>query len=265
MAYERFPIKGAGRDLKGGLAFSATQKQKKKVSVKIKIPFLPYLRGLFYLAILLAIIYFVFFGSIFRIKNVEINGVKSTEISDYLNRELVGRNIILFSPGRFLKTLSSKYPIVEEAKIIRGLPSTVKIDLSERKQLLVWCSVKCFEIDTRGFAYQEISTPSDKLYVNDKANIDNKVGDQVVSQRFIDFYLKAAEELDKLGLKPSQSYVQDTTFKLVFKTQDGWEAIFDTSESLANQIDALRQVLEKNRSDIKEYVDLRVEGVAYIK
>jgi hypothetical protein len=39
----------------------------------------------------------------------------------------------------------------------------------------------------------------------------------------------------------------------------------DSSASLKNQISALKQVIEKNRPDIKEYVDVRVEGFVYIK
>ena len=171
----------------------------------------------------------------------------------------------MFSPGKYLRNLSTEYPIIEEAKIVRGLPSTIKIDVAERKQLLVWCSNKCFEVDTRGFAYQEIPMPTDKLFLSDRSNIESKTGQQLVSERFIDFYLKSIDEMDKLGLKISESYIEDTTFKLIFKTSDGWNAIFDTSESLTNQIDALRQVLDKNRSDVKEYVDLRVAGVVYIK
>ena len=48
-------------------------------------------------------------------------------------------------------------------------------------------------------------------------------------------------------------------------TVEGWQAILDSSSSLQNQISALAQVVKNNRADLKEYVDVRVEGVAYIK
>jgi len=265
MVYERFAIRGSKGELRRREVFSPTEKPRKKFSVKIKIPFVSYIKTFFYIVILIALLYFITMSSVFRIKQIESNNIKSTEISDYINKRLLGKNIILFFPGRFLNDLTEKYPIIEEAEIVRGLPNTIKITVKERKQLLVWCADKCFELDTRGQAYQEISRPSDKMVLNDRSSISGKIGDQLVPERFIDFYLKVIDELEKMNLQISDSYIQDTTFKLVLKTSEGWEIIFDTSGSLNNQIDALKQIIEKNRPDIKEYVDLRVEGVGYIK
>jgi len=56
-----------------------------------------------------------------------------------------------------------------------------------------------------------------------------------------------------------------STFKITFTTDKKWNIITDSSYSLKNQISALEQVLKNNRADIHEYVDVRVEGVAYIK
>lgn len=265
MVHEHDQSKKLRGDLRKREIFSATEKPSRRIKIRIKVPFLSHLKVFFYIVILLAIFYFLIFSQIFKIKNVEIDGVKSIEISDYINRSLLDKNIILFSPGSFLDNLSKNYPIVQEARIVRGLPSTVRVAVEERKQLLVWCTSKCFDIDTHGFAYQEIQRPADQIVLTDKSNIGIKVGDQVASERFIDFYLKAIDELEGIGLKAGESYIEDTTFKLTFKTSEGWNVIFDTSESLATQVDALKQVLEKNRSDIKEYVDVRVEGAAYIK
>lgn len=265
MVFERKKTGGAILDYRKREIFSSTQRPKRKIRISFRIPFLPYIKTAFYVCILLAVFYFLVFSQVFSIKNVEIEGAKSVEMSDYINKNLLGKNIIVLAPGKFLSSLTEEYPIIEEANIVRGLPSTVRVSVTERKQLLIWCSLKCFEIDTKGVAYQETERPKDKIFLTDKSNIEISSGQQVASENFIDFYLKAADQLDQMELNPTESYIEDTTFKLIFKTKDGWNVIFDTSESLDNQIEALKQVLEKNRSDIKEYVDVRVEGVAYIK
>jgi len=257
---EKFPTKAAARRPE---IVSRTEKSVRKLN--IFGPVLGILRTVFYLAILAAVIYLIFFSSIFKIKNVEISGVKSSEISDYLEKSLTGKNIILFLPGKYLGGLTTQFPIVQQVRIVRGLPNSVKVYVEERRQQLVWCSDKCFEIDNNGLAYQEIARPQNLVVVVDQDNLELKVGDRVISQDFIYFFLHAVDEIEKLGLKVSEADIKDTTFRLSFKTTEGWDIIFDTSASLENQVSALKQTVLNNRSDIHEYVDLRVEGVAYIK
>ena len=223
------------------------------------------LKFLFYLLVLIVIIYGIFFSSFFKITKVEVIGIRSVEISDYIYMSLKGGNILFLMPGKYLKDLSKKFPVLQEAKIVRGLPSTVKIIASERKQVLVWCSMTCVEIDSYGFAYQEVLRPTDKVVLDDKTGVPVKVGDRVVSTQFINFYLGTLEELDKMGVKIVEARIDETTFKVNFKTTENWEIVLDSSESLKNQMSALKQVLETNRADIKEYIDVRVPGTVYVK
>lgn len=223
------------------------------------------LRSIFYLALFLAGIYLIFISNVFKITNVEIDGIKSVEISDYAKRTLYGQNIFLIRPGTYLDDLSAKFPILEQAGIVRGLPSTIKITAKERKQVMVWCSLNCYEVDNRGYVYQEVPRPLDLVVLLDGKNLPVKIGDQVTSPDVISFYLTAIDRIEELGLKVAEAGVDETTFKISFKTSENWSIIMDTSASLKNQISALSQTLEKTRADIHEYVDLRVEGLVYIK
>jgi len=225
-----------------------------------------FLKSLFYLLFFAAIFYFIFFSGFFKIREVEVEGVKSEDVAGYLHRSLIGKNILLLRTGEYLRTLTAKFPILEEVRIERGLPSTVRVIVSERKQVLVWCSRdNCWEVDNSGYAYQEIPRPTDKIVLNDESGMPIKSGDKIASVQFIRFFMQAIDEIEKLGIKIDEAKIQETTFKVNFKTSEGWEIILDSSASLKNQISALKQVLEKNRSDIHEYVDLRVEGTAYLK
>lgn len=223
------------------------------------------LKTIVYLVVFIAVIYTVFFSDYFRIKYIEPNGIKSPEISDYLNQSLKGKNILFFSPGYYVKSLAKKFPILREARIVRGLPNTIKIVASERKQVLTWCSIDCYNIDNYGYAYEKVEKPSDRIVLNDLSTIKINQNDQLASAEFIDMYLSYLEEFDQLGVKIEESEILDTTFSVNFITQEGWKIKIDTNQDLKNQTYALRQVLEKNKSDIKEYVDLRVPAVAYIK
>lgn len=239
---------------------AATKKQKIRRTLNLKP-----LKYAAYLIVTGVIVYEIFFSPLFKIKNIEISGIKSVEISDYVNISLKGRNILFLMTGRYLRELSQKFPILQEARIIRGLPSTVKLIASERKQVLVWCANICVEIDSHGFAYQQVPRPTDKVVLDDKTGTPLKIADRIVSTQFIEFYLGALEQLDAIGVKIASAHMDETTFKINLKTADGWEIILDSSESLKNQISAVKQTLDTNRADIHEYIDVRVHGTVYIK
>lgn len=223
------------------------------------------LKTFFYIALLGVVVYFACFSSMFRIKKIETEGIKSIEISDYLNQSLLGKNIIFFLPGSYLSGLSQRFPILEQARIVRGLPSTLRIVVSERNQILVWCTDVCFNTDSKGYAYQQVQRPTNQAFINDSSGFKVEQGTQVASPVFIDFFLSAVDKMNQMGLKISEAKIEQTTFKVSFQTADKFLVVLDSSGSLEKQISALQQVLDKNRADIKEYVDLRVEGAAYIK
>jgi len=227
--------------------------------------FFSVLRSLFYLGLIASAVYGIFFSGFFGVKKVEIEGVKSVEIADHINRTLLGKNILFLMPKAYLNDLAKKFPILEEASIVRGLPSTVKITIAEKRQVLIWCTDRCFEVDNNGYAYEEIPRPTDRIVISDKAGAKYEQGNKIVTSEFITFFLEAISKIEENGLKVSEVEVSETTFKLAFITSEGWKIILDPTESLSNQIFALKQVLEKNRPDIHEYVDLRVKGLAYIK
>jgi len=253
---------GTSRFAKRPEIISRTQEQKKK---KFSINFRP-LKNFLYLVVIIFVFYVVFFSSYFKIKSIEIDGVKSVEISDYLHRTLVGKNIVLFQTGSYLRDLVKEFPVLAEANIVRGLPNTIKVNVSERDQVLIWCNAAgCFNIDTYGYAYEKVEKPTDKVVLIDDGNVEVKDGARVTTPQFIAFFLDAIKQLDASGIKVKEARISETTFKVAFVTQDGWQAIFDSSSSLVNQVSSVVQVVKDNRADLKEYVDVRVQGIAYIK
>lgn len=240
------------------------QKESRSIRPAIKLVY-KFFKNTVYVVLFVAGIYTVFFSDYFKIKYIEPNGIKSPEISDYLSQSLKGRNILLFSPGFYVKSLAKKFPILREARIVRGLPNTIKIIASERKQVLTWCSIECYNVDNYGYAYEKVEKPLDRIVLNDLSTIKINQNDQLASAEFIDMYLSYLEEFDQLGVKIKESEILDTTFSVNYITQEGWKIKIDTNQDMKNQTYALKQVLEKNKTDIKEYVDLRIPAVAYIK
>lgn len=265
---KRWNILGNGtikkkQDLKFRDIIFPTEKQRRETRFNLSKKIANYL---FYLILFIASIYFIFLSDYFAIKNIKVENVKSIEIEDYVKMTLQGKNILFMMPGRYLKELIEKFPVLEEARIVRGLPNTVRVIVDERKQKLIWCnSSGCFEVDNNGYIFEETVKGDKDVVLRDLSNVKVNYLDKVVSKQFINFFINALEGFDKIGIKIEEAQIDQTTFKVDFVTEHGWKVIMDSGGNLENQLFAVEQVMNNNRSDIKEYVDVRVEGVAFIK
>mgnify|MGYP001216182286 CR=1 FL=1 len=249
------------RDFRKVEIFSKTEKSEKP---KIHLNFKP-LKNIFVIVVVLAAAYYVLFSPIFKIKDVEVEGIRSVDIIDKIKISLTGKHILFINIGNFLSDLTREFPVLEEVRVVRGLPNSIKVIGSERESALIWCSSECYKMDPSGYIYEKIDKPVDKIYIQQKDATEISLGQKVATTKFVMFYVSCVDGLAKQGISVKSAEVSDMIYQLGFVTSDGWRAIFDTSESLDNQLYALKQVLEKNRSDVKEYVNLGVKGQAYIK
>jgi len=252
-------------DLRRREIFLKTQTQKKKREFRISPGISRLMKNTIYFLVLIFLLYFIIFSPIFRVKDIEAEGIETVEIYDRIALDMIGKNIFFINISGYLKKITNDFPVIEQARVVRGLPSTLRVEIKERDAALIWCGKKCFEIDNRGLAYREVEGSIERVFVKDKSDIEINMGDKIVSQKFVEFYQKSVEELERLGVGVGEAFVEDTTFKLTFKTNKNYLIIFDTSSPLENQIYALEQIIASDNGDINEYVDLRVEGLGYIK
>jgi hypothetical protein len=100
----------------------------------------------------------------------------------------------------------------------------------------------------------------------DKTNLPVVPGTQLVSPNFIAFIVNINSNFyETVNIKPLDFEVGETTFDVVLKTDAGFYIKFNTLRSSKKQLENLKKVLVSKRQDIKEYVDIRVDGWAYYK
>ena len=155
--------------------------------------------------------------------------------------------------------------MLQEVRVVRALPNRVEVNGSERESALVWCSKDCYKMDPSGYVYEKVDKPQDKTFIQEAQSVDIMIGQKVAAEKFIIFYVNCVSELNKMGIQIKSADVSDMTYNLSFQSGEGWRIIFDTSQSLDNQLDVLKQVLSTNKADVHEYVNLGVEGQAYLK
>lgn len=226
-------------------------------------------KAMAYLVIVIGLLYFVFYSQIFTIKQVIVEGNSLTPTENITKDIPFGKNIFLIRIDEIKVKLLSDYPEIRNIEIYRGIPSAVKIVMLERESKMVWQSGEDhYLISDQGEVMKKISAEEGTGLpkVIDKRGIAVKTGGQLVSPNFVAFILNINNTFfDMVNIKPLDFEVDETTFDVTLRTEAGFYVKFNSLRSSKKQLENLKTVLVNKRPDIKEYVDIRIDGWAYYK
>lgn len=222
--------------------------------LKIIIVFLVLLTGLSYL---------FFYSPVFKIKNVLIDGLASNQELEGLK----GKNILFISSGKIKGELEKNYPELNIVQISRGLPDTLRVKLDERQSSMLWQTRnKDYLVDNSGIIYKEVDGVSDLLKIKDNKDLEVTLNKPVVTENFINFLNDVNSNFNQsTNLSIDHYEINETIFQIDAVTNLGWKIIFDVTRSGKDQLADLSQFLKDHQSEIKDYVDIRVEGRVYYK
>ena len=224
-----------------------------------------------FLTIILLIIFigWIFISEEFHIKEIIIDGnsnVSSERLQSYFHKN---QNIFLFSSKDLKRNILAENTEIKDLQIIRGIPDTVKIIVLEHDNKLVWQSNgERFLVSIQGKVTKKIEPTETNNFpiVIDNQNLRVTLGDKIVSPSFVSFINNISNDFfNYTNIKPTTFSVNETTFDVNLATEAGFYVKFDTMRSSTKQLENLKKVLVAKRSEIKEYVDLRVDGWAYYK
>ena len=178
------------------------------------------------------------------------------------------RNIFFLNTHEIQQTIRKAQPTVYKISVFRGLPNTLKIKIEKKQPAIIWqINDEKYLVAEDGIVLGKIQeeVPEDLAIIIDKKNLPIEIDSQIMTQSFINFVRLANQKMkDELSLTIEEVYINETTFQVSFKTFN-FEIFFNTTRDLDNQIKALKTVLEKHQKEIKQYVDLRVNGRVYYK
>lgn len=217
------------------------------------------------LAILVALSWWLFFSGVFNIREITIKGEAGAETMDAINA-LYGKNIFWLGGKRAEENLKQKQPGIKAIQIIRGLPSTIKIELVERESTLTWRSQdKLYLVDSEGVVFKQIDKPRHFL-IADLDNIEIKPGRQILDKDFIEFVKLANQEIPlRTEFKIDHFEIQESTYQVFALAENGRKIILNSMRQINPQIEALKKTWNERQDEIAEYIDLRVEGMVYYK
>ncbi|TSC93751.1 MAG: Uncharacterized protein CEN91_129 [Candidatus Berkelbacteria bacterium Licking1014_85] len=215
--------------------------------------------------VLIFFISLVILGSnYFKIKNIQINGDPKPETVEMI-KTLEGKNIILFNTRKISKTLLEKQPAIKSIKVIVGYPDTVRINLIERDGVLIWESGgKKYLIDKEGVVFKE-TQKDDLIRVMDEKNVPVVLGQRILSTDLVDIIKIMSVKIPAIVSLPIKNFsISDSLFCITAHTEK-FRMVFYTQIPIADQLTVLQKLYTSHKDEIKEYIDLRVDGYAYYK
>ncbi len=212
-----------------------------------------------------------------KVKTIIIDG-QATPETEAIVHKLYSKNILWLSVTHPEATIRKNQPSIKQIQILRGIPDTLRVKLIERQPALIWqVGDRWYTLDETGFVFKQetLTKKPDNSYelpvtelpvVIDTKNLPVELGHSIVRPSFIAFIANLKKELEpEAGLTMIRAEIGETTFNASVVTNAGWKILFDTTRPLDVQLRTVKRVLESKRSEIHEYLDVRVRGWVYYK
>lgn len=237
--------------------------------------FIPYL----WTGVGLVVLYVLFFGSIFRVRTVEVQGVTLSNPDEIRNSVPLGGSLWAIPTAEIRQEIMTSQP-VREVRILRGLPSSIRLIVQEEEPVVAWVSAGQLSLlDEQGVAflqYPEQSLPPIETALGhkiaslprvvDTQNLPVEIGKKVVSASFVSFV--------KLSLENLQHYVPDytwekaevstTLYDITFVGPTGLKVAMNTLADSGVQVRNFTRLVQAEKVMPNSFVDLRIDRWAYI-
>lgn len=246
--------------------FYAQNEEKKPKVIIIDYKRLTWVIALFAFAL---IVWWLLISPTFIVKDI----VYEQEVSDKIKNRvesLKGKNILLLQLGKLGTEWQKEQPVIKKLIIYRGLPHTLRVNIEERSKAMVWKSGDNYYIlDATGVAYEDAGKDMKENYmpIIDDNLVAVSLGNKIVSADFVSSVQNIFDNIEgKTGDETvKEMHVGESTFNVTVVTSKDVKIKFDITQPLDLQLEALDYIYKEKRSDVKEYIDVRVIGKAYIK
>ena len=218
---------------------------------------------------------------LFRIADIQITGTDKPNIVATIN-ELKGQSIFSRNVGNVERTLPNQDFSIKSIKCNRGLPSTLKCQVALRTPAMVWkTNNEQYLLDADGVVYTKVDPSSSAdttnlTLVEDKRNLQVTMGETIVNQDILSSMTKARELFSAKGYNVGSLAVDEAFYQFTLNLTGANEGVafapitplpvlMSSAYSIESQVSAAQELLNTKAGTIKQQIDLRVQGYAYIK
>ena len=219
-----------------------------------------------FIILAIGLIVLIYYTSLFNINKIFVENDQNGEIAKLL-QSYQGQNLILLDTAKIKKDIKDAFPNLENIKVIKGLPNSLKLSYEEFTPEIVWKTQgKTYLVNQFGEIFREVEGDSTLPIVVDNKDLAVTMKDQVVTTNFINFINQITDKINgQKDYKIIYFEINETVFQINAVTDLGWYIKFDTTRPFVDQIDALNKFLAEKKNEVHEYVDVRVEGKVFYK
>ena len=262
--YSRMKSRGFGQFRNPSLYNSRKKPERKKFHFSFAI-----FKLVLFVAVLIVGAYYLFLSPIFIVKEILVEGVSLVSKEDVVKMIPKNQNLLLMDTQKIINNIIASHSEVSDVQIFRGLPDAVKIIILEKDGSIVWQSGEIkYLVSTQGEVARQIKGDEgvNLPVVIDKKNVPVVASQKIVSANFIVFVKNVFDSFfTETNIKPVNFEINETTFDVNLVTDAGFYIKMNSLRSSKKQIDNLKLVLASKRSEVREYIDLRIDGWAYYK
>jgi len=231
-------------------------------------------------AVVVALIYFLFFSRIFDVREVSFSGLDTVnsdefrgKINDKLNQKILKflprrNNIFLVNTRNFEAEFATAYPILSSVKVQKKLLHGLIFNFSERKPAGIWCfKESCSYFDDNKILWGQPAKSSGFIFltVEDRRIKSSWQIDDKFFKPIMEVAKNMAGEVNNIVI-PEGSFNEFRAY-----TAHGYYIIFSTDSDIKNQLDIFKIFLAEKKDSLPaggfhpQYIDLRIEGRIYYK
>jgi cell division septal protein FtsQ len=236
----------------------------------------------FFIIVVIGLVLFwlLLLSNVFLVKNIEVKGtslVSSSDVQQLAEDHLAKHRLLVFSESRLMvfnanvlkKELNDRYSL-DSVKVVKKIPSTIMITISEKNPAAVWFEADTYqEIDAAGWILASVSGSVEGLptiYNNGEAKINNKKVNNEETAIALAKALNAEFANRFSNIKIKQLIVTNDQNTLTLVPIKGALIYFSTIDTYNSQLDRLDILLKaelKGRFEKMHYIDLRFGSKVY--
>ncbi|HAA08660.1 MAG: cell division protein FtsQ/DivIB [Syntrophomonadaceae bacterium] len=229
-----------------------------------------------FLLLIILCIYFFLHSSFFQVDTIKVTGNSTIPQQDIIDLAGIETGIKLFEANENLVSKAVElHPMVKEAQLVRHLPRTLEIKVTERVMWAVIPAINEFLIiDSEGVCINkslQFPTPEIPVITVDPVPQQIIMG-QAVEPQGVDFIRKIWDELsEQERAQISDFHFTSTSQELIIYTAEGTEIRFGKKERLDEKLSVISQVFKLEQEfleagqDALVYVDVRYKGQPVVK
>lgn len=231
--------------------------------------------------------YLFLFSPFVLIEDISVVGSKeisSDSLRGFVEQELRGSYFGIFPkraysivrPRLLEDALRREFPLLASVYVERGFPNTLRVTVTERKNIIIWQSgEQSYLVDEQGMTHESTQalSPENSVYILSLVDTSNKpvnLGEKVLEEDTAEFVILLHELFPaqlEFALLPQYTVVSRFADEVRAKTEEGWEVYFNTDIPVQTSLDTLELLFEKELPREKRaqlaYIDLRAENRAY--